>query len=140
MGETEAMAAIIGFVMSAIVVFFLAFIITSILMIVGMWKMFTKANNAGWKALIPVYNQYILCKIAKVPLLFIGIVVCAVLVNFNDYIVIIGLIGAIVVNVFLCINLAKVFNKSGLFAVGLIFFPYIFYLILAFGSATYVKE
>ena len=37
------------------------------------------------------------------------------------------------------VKLAKVFGKSGLFAVGLIFLSVIFQLILAFGSAEYVK-
>ncbi|MCG2679668.1 MAG: DUF5684 domain-containing protein [Kiritimatiellae bacterium] len=32
---------------------------------------------------------------------------------------------------------AKAFNKGGGFAVGLIFLPFIFYPILAFGNATY---
>lgn len=35
-----------------------------ILVIIGMWMIFTKAGEAGWKAIIPLYNTYLLTKIA----------------------------------------------------------------------------
>ena len=38
-------------------------IIFYILVIIGQWKMFEKAGESGWKALIPIYNLYILYKI-----------------------------------------------------------------------------
>lgn len=38
-------------------------LLLGILCIVAMWKIFTKAWEAGWKAIIPVYNTYILYKI-----------------------------------------------------------------------------
>lgn len=34
---------------------------------VGMWKLFEKAGQAGWKALIPFYNLFILLKIVGRP-------------------------------------------------------------------------
>ena len=27
-----------------------------VLVVVGMWKVFTKAGEEGWKAIIPIYN------------------------------------------------------------------------------------
>jgi hypothetical protein len=35
-----------------------------ILIIVALWKAFTKAWEAGWKSIIPIYNAYIMYKIA----------------------------------------------------------------------------
>lgn len=35
--------------------------------IAGLWKIFEKAGEKGWKALIPVYNYYIWLKIVKRP-------------------------------------------------------------------------
>ena len=32
-----------------------------------MWKLFTKAGEAGWKCLIPIYNYYIMLKIGGKP-------------------------------------------------------------------------
>ena len=48
-------------------------------MIAGMWKMFVKAGQPGWAAIIPIYNAWILLKIAEKPgwwliLMFIPIV------------------------------------------------------------------
>ncbi len=35
--------------------------------VVGLWKIFEKAGEKGWKALIPIYNYYIWLKILKRP-------------------------------------------------------------------------
>ena len=35
----------------------------AVLLIVAMWKLFTKAGDKGWKAIIPFYNQYTLFKL-----------------------------------------------------------------------------
>src|SRR6185312_11404554 len=37
------------------------------LTVAGLWKIFEKAGEKGWKALIPVYNYYIWLKIVKRP-------------------------------------------------------------------------
>ena len=33
-------------------------------MVMSFWKMFEKAGHPGWGVLIPIYNFYLLCKIA----------------------------------------------------------------------------
>jgi hypothetical protein len=38
-----------------------------LLAIIGMWRVFSKAGEAGWKAIIPIYNIYILLKIIGKP-------------------------------------------------------------------------
>ena len=38
--------------------------IFGVLVIIGLWKIFTKAGEKGWKSLIPIYNVYILFKIS----------------------------------------------------------------------------
>lgn len=35
--------------------------------IAGMWMMFEKANQPGWAALIPIYNTYVMLKVAGRP-------------------------------------------------------------------------
>jgi hypothetical protein len=87
------------------------------------WRIFTKAGEPGWASIIPIYNYYVILKIAGRPwwwllLYFIPIV------NFIIFIIV-------------SIDLAKAFGKGGGFAAGLIFLPFIFIPILAFGSATY---
>ena len=93
------------------------------LMIVGMWKVFSKAGQPGWAVLIPIYNIYVLCKIAGRPgwwcLLYA--------------VPIVSMIIAILVS----LDVAKQFGKGAGFGLGLAFLGPIFYPILGFGDATY---
>lgn len=98
--------------------------IVAVLMLAVMWRIFTKAGKAGWKCLIPGYNIWVFFEIicgqgAKMFLLLIPIY---------------GIIVAIKSN----IRLAHAFGKSTGFGIGLVFIPYIFLCILAFGPAQYV--
>ncbi len=34
-----------------------------VLMIIAQWRLFTKAGEAGWKCLIPIYGQYVWSRI-----------------------------------------------------------------------------
>lgn len=95
-----------------------------VLMIVGIWKMFEKAGEAGWKSLIPFYNSYILYKMATGN-------------GWLFLIAFIPVVGALIATILLSIKLAKAFGKGTGFAVGLFFLTPIFYLILGFGSAEY---
>ena len=98
----------------------LAFIV---LMIASIWKVFTKAGQPGWAAIIPIYNVIVLLKIIGKPWCWIlGFLIP--LVNF-------------IVMILMAVGLAKVFGKGIGFAVGLILLGFIFYPILAFGDATY---
>ena len=42
-------------------------LVMSILLIIGMWKIFEKANVAGWKSIIPFYGPYVEWKILRKP-------------------------------------------------------------------------
>ncbi len=59
--------------------YFLAVLALAIASIVGMWKMFEKADEPGWKSIIPFYNIYTYFRITgrngwSVLLLFIPFV------------------------------------------------------------------
>jgi hypothetical protein len=105
---------------SAITIIYLA---VYILEVIGMWRAFDKAGKPGWAAIVPIYNFYVLCKIAGRPgwwwvLLFIPIV-------------------NIVIWFIVSIDTAKAFGKTTGFGVGLALLPFIFWPILGFGDATY---
>ncbi|MBW4060984.1 hypothetical protein HJC99_00175 [Candidatus Saccharibacteria bacterium] len=103
----------------------LAFFIVGIIAIVGLWKIFTKAGNPGWAAIIPIYNTYILLEIVGRPAWSLLILLFIPFVN-------------LVLFIILALDLAKSFGKSAVFGVfGLIIFPYIGSLILGFGPAIY---
>ena len=95
-----------------------------ILVVVGLWKVYTKAGQPGWAAIIPIYNIYVMTKIIGRPwwwllLLFIPIV------NF-------------VVSIIMSIDMAKSFGKDAAYGIILLWlFNAIGYLILGFGNAQY---
>ena len=102
------------FVLLAVLVFFIA----------AIWRVFSKAGQPGWAALIPIYNLIVLMKIAGRPvwwflLMFIPIV-------------------NIIVGLVLAIDIAKNFGKGTAFGLGLFLFGFVFYPILGFGDAEYV--
>ncbi len=103
-----------------VLIFILLF---AILLIASLWKIFDKAGQPGWAAIIPIYNTYIMLQIAGRPWWWLILMV----------IPFVSLIIAIVV----CIDLAKAFGKGVGFGLGLGFLGFIFFPILAFGSAQY---
>lgn len=97
------------------------FIISYVLIIVSLWKIFKKAGKPGWASIIPIYNIYVICQIAEkkwwnILLLLIPIAnIYAMIVLYN--------------------GLAKKFGKSGGFVMGMILLPIIFFPILAFSGS-----
>lgn len=125
-----------------------------VLMIAATWRIFKKAGTGGWKALIPIYSDYTLYKIAwkkkyffmMLVLVILGSVLSNIQVYFPDYAAIllagsmILSVAAIVIDIISIVKLAKAFRKGGGFAVGLILLPIIFYPILGFGKAKYRRR
>ena len=95
-----------------------------VIIVIGGWKVFEKAGQSGWAILIPIYNVYILLKIAGRPgwwllLYFIPAV-------------------NIVIAIIVAIDIAKAFGQSALFGFFLLFLLCgIGYLILGFGNYRY---
>ena len=95
----------------------------AVLAIVGLWKLFAKAGKPGWAAIIPIYNTVVMIDIAGKPLWWILLLFIPV-VN-------------IVVSILIMIGMAKNFGRGTGTAIGLVFLPMIFLLILGFGGAEY---
>jgi len=97
-------------------------LLVAVLCIAALWKIFSKAGQPGWAAIVPIYNYIVWLKIVGRPIWWIFLI----------------FLCAPVLMVILGIDLAKSFGKGIGFALGLIFLPFIFLPILGFGSATYV--
>ena len=95
-----------------------------VFMLVTMWKIYQKAGQPGWAAIVPIYNIIVMLKIIKMDWWHVLIML------FVPF-------AAIVYSILIPIKLAKVFGKSTGFGVLAIFFSIIAYPILAFGSAKY---
>lgn len=131
--------------------FMISMLVLYVLMVIANWKIFTKAGEAGWKSLIPLYNSYILFKISWKKSMFwitlaIGFVI-GLLSNMSNQgnvaaVVIVSIlsIATFVISIMQCNKLSKVFGHGIGFTIGLIFLSPIFMLILAFGSSQYIGK
>lgn len=98
--------------------------VVMLIAIISSWKIYTKAGKPGWTCLVPFYNAWVMMEIIGFPgFYFLGMMVPVVGMFFALY----------------CqFRLAKVFGKDVLYTVGLIFLPFIFYPLLAFGGDEYL--
>lgn len=101
-------------------------LVLTILTIAAVWRMFVKAGQAGWKSIIPLYNTYILFKIAGYSgWWFLGLLVP---------------ILNIVLVIMLAIGLSKNYGKGILFAIfAIMLLSPLGYWILGFGGSEYKK-
>ncbi|MEN9934756.1 MAG: hypothetical protein RLZZ387_1335 [Chloroflexota bacterium] len=98
-------------------------VVVAVVVIAGMWKLFTKAGKPGWAAIVPIYNTIVLLQIAGKPWWWIlGLVIPVV---------------NIVVAVLALHSLSKRFGHGVGFTLGLIFLAPVFVLILGFGDSQY---
>ena len=98
-------------------------LVLCVFVLVCMWIIFRKAGKPGWAAIVPFYNFYVLFDITW------GSGMRFLLMLIPLYNIILGIQTQI--------RLAKAFGKGGGFAAGLIFLPYVFMPLLAFGKGTY---
>ncbi len=120
-------------------------LVLAVIYIIAMWKVFEKANIAGWKSIIPAYNQYNVFKLCWNTTYFwiwlVAIIASSVLSNIDNTVaLVIALIAVIVASVISIIQshkLSKAFGYGIIMTLVLIFFNFIGALILGFGSAKY---
>lgn len=113
--------------------FFFVFLAIGIVMLVGMWKVFTKAGQPGWAVLIPIYNIIVLLRIAGLAWYWVFAPLVAI-------IPILGWIAYIAWIVWVHHRVSTRFGQGVGFTIGLTLLGPIFWLILGFGSSKYVAE
>ncbi|MBQ1516584.1 MAG: hypothetical protein IIZ46_00065 [Clostridia bacterium] len=94
----------------------------AIILVVSYWKMFQKAGEEGWKAIVPLYNSYTLTSLV-----------------FNSgwyFLLLFVPIGNIIFYVMMVFRLAKAYGRGTGFGFGLLFLPYVFFPILGFDSKS----
>lgn len=102
------------------IIFWLSIVV---LLIAAKWKVFVKAGQPGWAAIIPIYNIYIMTKIAGKPGIWTLFCILPV-VN-------------IIFTIWLYNMVSKSFGYDEGFTVGLVLIGLVFWPILGFGSAQY---
>ncbi len=101
---------------------FIYFLIIAFFIIVA-WKINTKAGKPGWACIVPIYSMIVTLEIIGKPYWWI-------IMYFIPF-------ANIIFGIWTLNLLAKSFGKSEGFTLGLIFLGFIFFPILAFGSAEY---
>ena len=126
--------ALLAFIMSYIGIIAVVALVVYVLLIVAMWKIFTKAGEKGWKSIIPIYNSIILFKISGVSpwlILAIAVLYC---------IPVIGVVAGSIILIYQIYMFAKSFGKGVGYTI-LLILPVtsnIAYLVLGLGDAKYV--
>lgn len=120
-----------GSILTFLLWFFGTFLIIGIglliVLIVIYWKLFEKAGEAGWKAIIPVYNTIVLYDI-------IGYKWYYIFVSLLSFIPIVGQVLVLVFMISCNIKLAKCFGQSTAFGIGLWLLNPVFAGIIAFSK------
>ena len=104
--------------------FMIGFLSVLLLTAVAMWKIYSKAGEAGWKSLISIYNTFVFQRIVGRPAWWVLLMLVPV-VN-------------IVLAMIECADLARVFGKGVGYAVGLVLLGPFYVMAIGFGPATYV--
>ena len=101
--------------------FALFILVLSIVMIMGLWKSFTKAGKPGWVCLVPIYNIIVMLEIAGLPLwMIVGLFIPFV---------------NLFINIYICYNVSKRFG--GGIGMTILLMVGIGWLIIGFGNAKY---
>ena len=106
--------------------YYITMIVICVVAIVATWKIFTKAGEAGWKCLIPIYNIY-----TEIKLFWDT---NPVLMTVLMFVPIVNIVIALILSYKMC----AAFGKGVGFFILMLFFAPIAYLILAFGNADYL--
>jgi hypothetical protein len=123
-------------------------VLLCLLTVVSMWRIFVKAGRPGWQSLVPGYNIYVIFRMADLPpwqaSAFIATVVARAAARFipgvsgGSMIISLTLVLASAGFWFVaCLGLASKFGRGTAFAIGLVLVPFVFFPVLAFGSAPY---
>jgi len=109
-------------------------------MVAGMWKMFVKAGQPGWAAIIPFYNDSVLVDICGLPAtykyyLWLGIALMPLAGGCFG----LAPVAAIIVRYFMLRVLLASFGRPNepLNVVGTLLFPFVTYPSIGFGADTY---
>ena len=121
MDSDQAFGAVAALFTGTFLIFILAL---AVLGIASWWKVFTKAGQPGWAAIIPIYNFVVLLNTIGRPAWWV-LLMFVPLVN-------------LVIAIIAYIELAKAFGKGAGFGIGLVFLGFIFFPILGFGNARYL--
>lgn len=96
------------------------------MMLLGMWKVFSKADRKPWLAIVPLYNNWVLFEIAGRPGWW----------SLASLLPVVGWVAWIMMS----LDLARRFKKGRGFTVLIVLLPPVALCILGYGDAAYKRE
>ena len=125
---TSGVASPLSSVMGFFAAYSILILIVAVVCTIANWIIFKKAGQPGWASIVPIYANVVQFKVVGLnPWLIL-----LYLIPFVNY------VAMVVFAILIAFRLAKSFGKSTGWGWGLLFLPFIFQLILAFGSSEYV--
>ena len=113
---------IIGVPVGSAVVLLFQFALVGI-QVAGMWAVFSKAGHAGWKAIIPIYNLYVMLQLGEQAWWWLILVFVPVVNLYAVYKIHAGV--------------ARAFGRGIGFGLGLAFLGILFFPLVGFGDYQY---
>jgi hypothetical protein len=112
----------------------------ALITVIGVWKLFEKAGQPGWAALVPIYNDYVRVQMTGLPMQwFYYVAICYGLIFFLAGLGGLAPLILLVLNFFMLRPFLRAFGQSDdlVNAVLYLLFPFIMYPRLGFGNASY---
>lgn len=118
----------------------LSFLYTIFYLLV-LWKFAVKTGNPGWSLYIPIYSNFVWCRIAGMDsiwclMTFAPGIILKMYPGYSQIYLLVG-IFYLILHFCFCNSLAQRFGKKMLFTLGLIFLNPIFLAILTFSKKCY---
>ena len=136
--DPNTVGGIIAIIFGILAVILFIVLVVEIFHIIGLWKMFKKANEEGWKALIPIYNTYTLCKVVGVSPWWILIVILSPILGVVPIVgSLLSTAASIYFLVILAGSVAKSYGKDTGWAVGYALLTPFFTFALGVGKSEY---
>ncbi len=110
-------------VMGVMAIMYLLALIVGIIVIVSMWKIFTKAGKPGWAAIVPVYREIVQLEIAGRPTWWVLLMMFVPF--FGTWVAVVALI-----------DFVRSYQRSGLWVLFMAFVPFVAYPMFAFSEKT----
>lgn len=105
-------------------------IVLGIPSVIGLWKMFEKAKEPGWAAIVPIYNIIVYLRVVGRPMWWALFFILA-------FIPFLGIVVSLVLGLILANDMAKSFGKDAGYTILLFLVPFIGYPLLGFGKDKY---
>lgn len=101
----------------------ICYILAIVLYITGLWNIFKKAGESGWFSIVPIFNGYTMYKIAwgNGWLFFLNVL---------GFVPVVGAGCILMLHLITSYKLSCAYGHGWGYAIGLIFLPFIFTLVL----------